>query len=340
MRALSGLTALAAFLVSGAQAHGGVTSWSVGSTTYAGWQPYLPAAQQSPTAGRPYSSYDPITNPTGATLHCNDDGTAGPNPQSITLAPGDTIVGHYPQWTHAQGPVTVYLAACGASNCNSVNSASVKWFKIAEQGLISGTLANGSWANGILMANLQWPAKIPTNLKAGAYLLRMETLALHQANAPQFYPECVQLIVSGSGTAVPPDSYQVSIPGAWTASDPGVMVDIYSDAAKTQTTYVIPGPRVWPGFTGIDIPSGPSTGSTTTTTTTTTKVGTTTTTTTTKPSGTTTTTKPTTTTTTTTASGAQQTHYGQCGGQGYSGPTVCQSPYTCTVSNQYYSQCL
>ena len=45
-------------------------------------------------------------------------------------------------------------------------------------------------------------------------------------------------------------------------------------------------------------------------------------------------------TSTTTASGATQTHYGQCGGTGYSGPTTCQSPYTCTYSNAYYSQCL
>jgi cellulose 1,4-beta-cellobiosidase len=44
-------------------------------------------------------------------------------------------------------------------------------------------------------------------------------------------------------------------------------------------------------------------------------------------------------TTTTTAVGAQQTHYGQCGGIGYTGPTVC-APYTCTYSNPYYSQCL
>ncbi|EAU83902.1 hypothetical protein CC1G_10307 [Coprinopsis cinerea okayama7 len=32
--------------------------------------------------------------------------------------------------------------------------------------------------------------------------------------------------------------------------------------------------------------------------------------------------------------------YGQCGGQGWSGPTECTSGYTCTVSNQWYSQCL
>ncbi|KAG8867665.1 hypothetical protein FRB97_003158, partial [Tulasnella sp. 331] len=45
-------------------------------------------------------------------------------------------------------------------------------------------------------------------------------------------------------------------------------------------------------------------------------------------------------TTTSTTSGATQTHYGQCGGVGYSGPTVCASPYTCTYSSAYYSQCL
>ncbi|TFK25735.1 hypothetical protein FA15DRAFT_337107 [Coprinopsis marcescibilis] len=32
--------------------------------------------------------------------------------------------------------------------------------------------------------------------------------------------------------------------------------------------------------------------------------------------------------------------YGQCGGQGWSGATDCVSGYTCTVTNQWYSQCL
>lgn len=54
---------------------------------------------------------------------------------------------------------------------------------------------------------------------------------------------------------------------------------------------------------------------------------------------------PTTTTTTippatTTSSGATQTEYGQCGGQSWTGPTVCAAPYTCQEQNQYYSQCL
>lgn len=53
---------------------------------------------------------------------------------------------------------------------------------------------------------------------------------------------------------------------------------------------------------------------------------------------TTTTTPPT--TTTSSSSGATQTEYGQCGGQGWTGPTVCAAPYTCQVQNPYYSQCL
>ncbi|KAG6367031.1 hypothetical protein INS49_001213 [Diaporthe citri] len=34
------------------------------------------------------------------------------------------------------------------------------------------------------------------------------------------------------------------------------------------------------------------------------------------------------------------THWSQCGGSGWTGATVCASPYTCTVVNPYYSQCL
>ncbi|EED14886.1 1,4-beta-D-glucan-cellobiohydrolyase, putative [Talaromyces stipitatus ATCC 10500] len=48
-------------------------------------------------------------------------------------------------------------------------------------------------------------------------------------------------------------------------------------------------------------------------------------------------------TTTTPGSGSGSgvaSHYGQCGGQGWTGPTTCASGFTCTVINPYYSQCL
>ncbi|KAF8148468.1 cellobiohydrolase I [Crassisporium funariophilum] len=40
------------------------------------------------------------------------------------------------------------------------------------------------------------------------------------------------------------------------------------------------------------------------------------------------------------APAATQTKYGQCGGQGWTGPTVCAAGSTCKSSSQYYSQCL
>ncbi|KAG8696963.1 Exoglucanase 1 [Ceratobasidium sp. 428] len=33
-------------------------------------------------------------------------------------------------------------------------------------------------------------------------------------------------------------------------------------------------------------------------------------------------------------------HWGQCGGKGWTGPTACESPFTCKYSNDWYSQCL
>ncbi|KAJ7900056.1 hypothetical protein B0H14DRAFT_2672091 [Mycena olivaceomarginata] len=40
------------------------------------------------------------------------------------------------------------------------------------------------------------------------------------------------------------------------------------------------------------------------------------------------------------ASTGTQTAFGQCGGQGWTGPTVCVAGFTCTFSNTFYSQCV
>lgn len=44
--------------------------------------------------------------------------------------------------------------------------------------------------------------------------------------------------------------------------------------------------------------------------------------------------------TSTTPPGPTQTHWGQCGGSGWSGPTKCSPPYACESVNAWYSQCL
>lgn len=44
--------------------------------------------------------------------------------------------------------------------------------------------------------------------------------------------------------------------------------------------------------------------------------------------------------TTTAPSGPAQAHWGQCGGNGWTGPKVCASPFVCSYGNDWYSQCL
>ena len=68
----------------------------------------------------------------------------------------------------------VYMAKCPGT-CTSANSNSLDWFKIAETGLISGTLAKGQWGNGVIMKDLAYTVTIPSQLADGEYLIRVRS---------------------------------------------------------------------------------------------------------------------------------------------------------------------
>jgi cellulase len=114
-------------------------------------------------------------------------------------------------------------------------------------------------------------AKIPTDLAAGDYLLRAEVIALHtagQTGGAQFYMSCCmsrltflsmvrksansqyadQLTVSGTGNLSPAT---VKLPGAYSASDPGIKINIHAAISS----YTIPGPKVIPEGT-VATPGG------------------------------------------------------------------------------------
>ncbi|KAJ7654619.1 glycosyl hydrolase family 61-domain-containing protein [Mycena polygramma] len=309
---LSALIALAA--LPKALAHGGVLSYNIGGTVYQGWSPYNTPTGQT-TIQRPWSTYNPILDATDPTIACNDDGTSGALQLTANNAKaGSPITAYWNQvWPHAYGPMLTYLAQCPGTTCTGVNANTLKWFKIDESGLISGTVGNGYWGDGKMIAqNSSWTTVIPATVPNGNYLIRFETIALHSLPA-QFYPECAQITISGGGSLAPTAAELVSFPGAYSNSDPGLTIDIYSQAAQTQTTYPIPGPPLY---------GSASTGSTGGTTTSSTAA--------------------TSTTSTTTSTGVPGTvqQYGQCGGQGWTGATACVAPFKCTVSSQYYSQCL
>ncbi|KAF3938732.1 Endoglucanase-4 [Dactylella cylindrospora] len=325
--------AAAALLASTVSAHGGVVSYSSGSTTYKGWEPYnSPSGQQS--IERQYSSFNPLMIPDLSSINivCNNAGVGGTG-LTATIAAGSQITAYWSQWTHAEGCIMVYMAKCPSGGCNSWTGTGTVWFKIDQVGLISGTMGAGKWGSGLVMDTLKWTVTIPASLPSGEYLIRHELLALHQANNPQFYPECAQLTITGGGSGNP--SPLVNLQSAYKGSDPAVNVDIYV-TSRDQTSYTCPGPAVWGGG-GSSNPQPTTTASRTTTTTTTTSSRTTTT-----SSRTTTTSSRTTTTTTTTtppSGGCTVSAWGQCGGQGWTGCTTCASGLTCKVLNAYYSQC-
>jgi hypothetical protein len=88
-------------------------------------------------------------------------------------------------------------------------------------------------------------ATIPASLPSGDYLLRVEQIGLHVAstvNGAQFYLSCAQVTVTGGGNGNP--SPLVSFPGAYSPTDPGLLIDIYY---PIPTSYTMPGPAVWQG---------------------------------------------------------------------------------------------
>ncbi|KAF1959235.1 hypothetical protein CC80DRAFT_585559 [Byssothecium circinans] len=119
------------------------------------------------------------------------------------------------------------------------------WFKIGSISAVQG--------NGPLTSDEKtWPAykktsvefTIPKNVPSGKYLVRVESIALYQAQSAggaQIYLSCAQVEVTRGGNGTP--GPLVAFPGAYSANDPGLIWSYYPIA----TSYKAPGPAVWTG---------------------------------------------------------------------------------------------
>lgn len=180
--------------------------------------PYYPAEGQS-SIQRHWADFKPILDVSLPTLVCNDPGSYAE--EYATVAAGAEIQAYWRGWPHDIGPVIVWMAYCGAepTSCSSFNGTGGKhWFKIAQEGLLKGTIHGGVslWAQGQMVANNYTSgAVIPRGLKEGAYLIRHELIALHVPMTPEFYPQCAHLFVVGGGDETPGEEYLAAIPGVW-----------------------------------------------------------------------------------------------------------------------------
>lgn len=245
---LSSILTTVALLAAGASAHGAVTSYVVAGKDYPGYQGFSPANSPN-TIQWQWSDYNPITAASDPKMRCNGGRSAT---ESATAAPGDEISAVWGQWTHSQGPILVWMYKC-AGDFAGCDGSGAEWFKIDEAGFtgdgtsvfLDSETPSGWEIAKLVGGNKAHTSKIPAGLAPGNYLVRHELIALHQANAPQFYPECAQIIVTGSGTATPDASYKAAIPGYCAQSDPNITVPI-NDRTVAQT-YKIPGPPVFTG---------------------------------------------------------------------------------------------
>jgi lytic cellulose monooxygenase (C1-hydroxylating) len=171
---------------------------------------------------------------------------ASPGQTSASVPAGGTVEFQWTHWPAHQGPVVDYMAAC-PGKCEDAQKMELKWFKIAEQGLVSQTGCNekgntGCWAlDKLIQAGNKWSVKVPSDLKAGNYVMRHEAINLDFPGQSQNYPACVNLVVTGGGSSLPEGVAGTSL---YTGQEPGLNFNIYD---LKSAEYPIPGPPIATG---------------------------------------------------------------------------------------------
>jgi len=232
--------------------HGYVQDVVIDSTHYTGYLPYTDPYYSPPPQRliRSIPGNGPVQDVTLIDLQCNGDSVDGivgskPAPLFATVAAGDQMHLNWTTWPDSHvGPMITYMARAPSDITKWSPGTSAVWFKVAQ----AGKNSDGTWASvqGLTATNSIYTFTVPKTLKAGQYIVRHEIIALHAAYTypgAQFYPSCIQVQVTGSGTALP--TSLVSFPGAYTATTPGIVYDVYQ--TPNATAYPIPGPAVWTG---------------------------------------------------------------------------------------------
>ncbi|XDG07327.1 hypothetical protein ABKA04_006942 [Annulohypoxylon sp. FPYF3050] len=184
-----------------------------------------------------FQSHGPVTDVQSSQIRCYEIEPGSNGAKTMAVKAGDTVGFRVDGAIQHPGPLAFYMAKAPAGQtAESFNGESASWFKIYQDGPTFGE-------------EITWPSagleevsvKIPTCLAEGYYLLRVEHIALHSAGSTggaQFYQACAQLHVSGGGSKT---FSGVSLPGAYKASDPGILFQLYW---PTPTSYTNPGPAV------------------------------------------------------------------------------------------------
>jgi cellulase len=118
----------------------------------------------------------------------------------------------------------VNMARCPGDSCADFDGKGTVWFKIAQYGLAPDTMnLRGPWQQATMLTGENatgWPVTIPSDLKAGSYMIQHEVINLQSSKDHwlQFYIECAQLKVGAPGEEFPGSEYMATFPGAYNLS--------------------------------------------------------------------------------------------------------------------------
>ncbi|KAK3216590.1 hypothetical protein GRF29_1g361712 [Pseudopithomyces chartarum] len=171
---------------------------------------------------------------TSSDIRCNQ---LKPGNETVSVSAGSSVKVNVNPNAYHPGPFQSYLAKIpDGQDVNSWDPTSAVWFRIyAEQPKFGSQLTWLSAAN--------YDIKIPSCIPAGKYLMRNEHIGLHVAQSSggaQFYLSCAQIEVTGGGSKTPTNL--VAFPGAYKASDPGILININY---PIPTSYTNPGPATF-----------------------------------------------------------------------------------------------
>lgn len=156
------------------------------------------------------------------------------------VSAGSIVRYHWNGWPHIS-PILTYMARCEPDCGRFTGREGSVWFKIEEDSIDQ----NGVWATERLTTGRNvWNVTIPPCLAPGQYLIRHDIIQLTTAReigGAMFFPNCIQVEVTGNGTVVPTTNL-AAFPGGYSPTDPGIHWNSYTQDDKD---YILPGPKLF-----------------------------------------------------------------------------------------------
>ncbi|KAJ2036520.1 hypothetical protein GGI08_006691 [Coemansia sp. S2] len=193
---------------------------------------------------------EPISDLKSKAFACRSNGLNFPAIKSYSATGGEMFIVTWDKEaikastsSKINGPCNHWLASTAAGTDN------LKWFRIGEVGYS----AKDGWCTDIIRETGQIVVSMPDDLPVGEYIFRTEVIDLTYAGktkdddptmGPQFYADCLKYSVTGGKNQKMPTEGLVSLPGAYLATDKGLLLNLTADGKPPGDKYTVPGPAL------------------------------------------------------------------------------------------------